>query len=49
MSDIGQEIIDFHSHGDRNYCDDSIENPGIRMQDAISHYIHPSDIIQTSS
>ncbi|CAI2192345.1 17598_t:CDS:2, partial [Funneliformis geosporum] len=35
-------FLDFHSPGDRKYCDDSVKDPGIRMQDAISHYNHPS-------
>ncbi len=35
-------ILDFHSPDDRNYYDDSVEDPEIRMQDAIPHYIHPS-------
>ena len=35
-------ILDFHYPGGRSYCGDSVEDPGIRMQDAIPHYIHPS-------
>ncbi|GES83334.1 hypothetical protein RCL_jg16042.t1 [Rhizophagus clarus] len=32
----------FHSPNGRSYCGNSTENPGIRMQDTIPHYIHPS-------
>ncbi|CAI2187964.1 14221_t:CDS:2, partial [Funneliformis geosporum] len=28
-----------------NYCGDSVEDPGIRRQDVIPHYIHPSNQI----
>ncbi|CAI2194012.1 3993_t:CDS:1, partial [Funneliformis geosporum] len=32
--------LNFHFPGDKNYCDGSVEGPGIQTQDAIPHYSH---------
>ncbi|CAI2196943.1 11098_t:CDS:1, partial [Funneliformis geosporum] len=32
--------LNFHFSGDKNYCDDSTEDPEIQTQDAIFHYSH---------